>query len=56
MEEIREAVFPMDGESEAGPDGFTGRFFTFAWDVVGQDVLEDVVIFFCGHELPRSLA
>ncbi|XP_071940073.1 uncharacterized protein [Coffea arabica] len=56
MEEIREVVFAMDGESAAGPDGFTGRFFTFAWDVVGQDVLEAVVSFFCGHELPRSVS
>ena len=26
MEEIREVVFGMDGESAAGPDGFTGIF------------------------------
>ena len=56
MEEIKEIIFAMDGESAAGPDGFTGRFFTFAWDVVGQDVLEAVVSFFCGHELPRSVS
>lgn len=30
MEEVREVVFGMDGESAVGPDGFTGMFFTFA--------------------------
>ncbi|XP_071940368.1 uncharacterized protein [Coffea arabica] len=34
MEEIREVVFGMDRKSAAGPDGFTGRFFTFVWEVV----------------------
>ena len=29
-EEIREVIFSMDGESAAGPDGFTGWFFTLA--------------------------
>ena len=45
----------MDGESAAGPDGFTGKFFTFAWDVVAEDVYKAVLSFFCGVELPRSI-
>ncbi|XP_071928139.1 uncharacterized protein [Coffea arabica] len=55
MEEIREVVFGMDGESAAGPEGLTGRFFTFAWEVVAEDVYEAVVSFFCEQELPRSI-
>ena len=55
IKEIKEVVFAMDGESTAGPDGFMGKFFTFAWDVVGHDVFETIVSFFCGHELPRSV-
>ena len=47
MEEVREVVFGMDGEITAGPDGFTGRLFTFAWEVVAGDVCEAVVSFFC---------
>ncbi|XP_071912409.1 uncharacterized protein [Coffea arabica] len=54
MEEIREVVFGMDGESAAGLDDFTGKFFTFAWEVVAEDVCEAVVSFFCGQELPKS--
>ncbi|XP_027156511.1 uncharacterized protein LOC113757398 [Coffea eugenioides] len=37
-EEVKRVVFEMDGDSAAGPDGFTGQFFTFAWDVIAQDV------------------
>ena len=55
-DEIRSMVFSMDGDSAAGPDGFTGRFFTFAWEVVGTDVCEAVTSFFCGHELPKSIS
>ncbi|XP_027170444.1 uncharacterized protein LOC113770234 [Coffea eugenioides] len=55
-EEVREVVFKMDGESAGGPDGFTGTFFTFAWEVVGNDLCEAVISFFCGHELPRSVS
>ncbi|XP_071923243.1 uncharacterized protein [Coffea arabica] len=38
MAEVKEVVFSMDGESAAGPDGFTSKFFTFAWDVIAEDV------------------
>ena len=55
-DEIREVVFAMDGESAAGPDGFTGMFFTFAWEVVGDNLCEAVLSFFCGHELPKSIS
>nr|XP_027086510.1 uncharacterized protein LOC113708247 [Coffea arabica] len=53
--EIRNAVFAMDGESAPGPDGYTGKFFTVAWSVVGADVVSAVCSFFCGAELPRAI-
>ncbi|XP_071925430.1 uncharacterized protein [Coffea arabica] len=55
LEEVREVVFAMDGESAAGLDGFTGRFFSFAWDVVAKDVYEAVGNFFYGAEVPKSI-
>ena len=27
MEEVKKVIFDMDGDSAAGPDGFTGKFF-----------------------------
>nr|XP_027082374.1 uncharacterized protein LOC113704698 [Coffea arabica] len=54
-EEIRSAVFAMDGESAPGPDGYTGKFFTAAWSVIGEDVVRAMCSFFCGAELPRAI-
>ena len=30
MDEVRKVMYAMDRDSAAGPDGFTGKFFTFA--------------------------
>ncbi|XP_071924868.1 uncharacterized protein [Coffea arabica] len=42
LEEVKDIVFVLDEESAAGPDGFTGKFFTFAWEVVAMDVYRAV--------------
>ncbi|XP_071902637.1 uncharacterized protein [Coffea arabica] len=55
IEEVYGVIKLMDGESVAGPDGFTGKFFTFAWEVIAQDVYNAVLSFFCGAELPRFI-
>ena len=55
MEEVKRAVFRMNGDSATGPDGFTGKFFTFTWDILAQDVYNGVLSFLCGAELPRFL-
>ncbi|XP_060211804.1 uncharacterized protein LOC132639369 [Lycium barbarum] len=52
-EEVKEIVFKLNGESAAGPDGFTGLFYQFCWDIIGEDVTNMVKSFFCGTELPR---
>ena len=31
------------------------KFFTFAWDIIAQDIYNAVVSFFCGAELPRRV-
>ena len=49
-------IFEMDGGSAAGPDGFTGKFFMVAWEVVALDVYKAILSFFCGTELPRFVA
>ena len=45
----------MDGESAPGPDGYTGKFFTTAWSIIGDGVVRAVGSFFCGAELPRAV-
>lgn len=55
MEDVRWVVSDMDSGSAAGPDGYTGKFFTFASDIVAQDLYNAVVSFFCGAELPKKV-
>lgn len=35
LEEVRQTVCEMDGDSAAGPDGFSGRFFSAVWEILG---------------------
>ena len=55
MEEVKKVIFDMDGDSVAGPYRFTGKCFTFAWEVVAQDLYKAIVSFFHGAELPRFI-
>ncbi|XP_019418539.1 PREDICTED: uncharacterized protein LOC109329320 [Lupinus angustifolius] len=53
-DEIRDAVFAMNGEGAPGPDGFGGCFFQEFWDIVGPDVCQSVKQFFTqGWILPN---
>ena len=55
LEEVKAVIFDMDGDSAARPDGFTGKFFTTAREVVAHDVYRTIVSFLCGVELPRFI-
>ncbi|XP_019252907.1 PREDICTED: uncharacterized protein LOC109231725 [Nicotiana attenuata] len=54
-EEIKYVVFGLNGESAGGPDGFSRFFFQTCWEIIGDDVVNMVKAFFCGHELPRVI-
>ncbi|XP_075074578.1 uncharacterized protein LOC142162156 [Nicotiana tabacum] len=55
MEEVKKAVFGLNGDSASGPDGFNGNFFHACWDIIGEDILQMVKAFFCGQELPKCV-
>ncbi|XP_071928179.1 uncharacterized protein [Coffea arabica] len=55
LQEVKEVIFSMDGESAEGPDGFTESFFTAAWEVIEEDVYRAILSFFCGAMLLRSI-
>ncbi|XP_071940013.1 uncharacterized protein [Coffea arabica] len=55
FDEVKRTIFAMDGDSAASPDGFMGKLFTFAWEVIGQDVYNAVLSFFCRAELPHFI-
>ena len=52
--EIKEVVFSMATENAPGPDGFSTKFYTACWDVVGKDVISAVKAFFGGTTMDRS--
>lgn len=55
MEEVKNIVFSLNGDSASGPDGLTGRCYQSCWEVVGNDVVKMVKEFFRGNTLPKSI-
>lgn len=56
LEEVKEAVFLLDGDSAPGPDGFSGRFFQACWEVISADLFSAAQEFFAGVPIPRCVA
>ncbi|XP_075080475.1 uncharacterized protein LOC107786790 [Nicotiana tabacum] len=54
-EEIKHAVFGLNGDTAGGPDGFTGLFYQSCWEIIGEDIVQMVLSFFCGQQLPKSV-
>ncbi|XP_019253806.1 PREDICTED: uncharacterized protein LOC109232489 [Nicotiana attenuata] len=54
-EEVKVAMFGLNGDSAGGPDGMTGRFYQSCWDIVGDDIFDMVRAFFNGHDLPKCV-
>lgn len=42
-EEVREAIFSIKPESAPGPDGMSGLFFQKYWNVIGEDVVKEIL-------------
>lgn len=55
MNEVRAAVFDLDPNSAAGPDGYTGRFFQSSWEDISVDILAAVREFFRLGKIPTGL-
>ena len=54
-EEIKGAMFSIDGNKAPGPDGYTSVFFKKSWDIVGNDVCKAVKDFFLNGRLLAQL-
>ncbi|VFQ70656.1 unnamed protein product [Cuscuta campestris] len=53
-EEIKKAVWELNPDSAAGPDGFNGHFFRTFWDIIKRDVILACLEFFLGFPVPKS--
>ncbi|KAF7150605.1 hypothetical protein RHSIM_Rhsim02G0226500 [Rhododendron simsii] len=45
-DEIRKAMFQMDGRKAPGPDGFVAAFYQENWDWMGMDIVQASLAFF----------
>nr|GFB58325.1 RNA-directed DNA polymerase, eukaryota, reverse transcriptase zinc-binding domain protein [Tanacetum cinerariifolium] len=54
-EEIKLALFDIDGNKAPGPDGFSSQFFKDSWSVVGDDVCKVVRDFFSNGKLLKEI-
>ncbi|XP_057803315.1 uncharacterized protein LOC131018618 [Salvia miltiorrhiza] len=53
-EEITAAVFDLDANSAAGPDGFTGKNFHVCWQTIKVDIWKAARAFFTRSYLPNG--
>lgn len=54
--EVKAAVWSLDPQSAAGPDGFNGHFYRSCWSIINLDVLKAVQEFFIGVPQPTVMA
>ncbi|KAK4392729.1 hypothetical protein Sango_2050700 [Sesamum angolense] len=52
LEEV--AVFNIDPDSVAGPNGFGAVFFHTCWEIVAKDVFGAMIEFFRGEKMPKG--
>ncbi|XP_075083451.1 uncharacterized protein LOC142167191 [Nicotiana tabacum] len=55
MEEVKNAVFALSGDSASGPDGFIGLFYQHCWEIIGEDIFMLLQEFYVGATLPESI-
>ncbi|WMV30192.1 hypothetical protein MTR67_023577 [Solanum verrucosum] len=55
IDELRQVVFAMNPYS-VGPDGFGGNFYQVCWNIIKEDLLAAVQLFFCGHIIPKFMS
>ncbi|KAL0368333.1 UNVERIFIED_CONTAM: hypothetical protein Scaly_1052200, partial [Sesamum calycinum] len=52
--EVRDAVFSIDPDSVAGPDGFGAVLFHTCWEIIVEDVFGAVTEFFREEKMPKG--
>ena len=54
-EEVKKAMFNIDGDEAPGPDGYTSQFFKSCWSIVGKEVTEAILYFFLNKRYIASI-
>ncbi|KAL0427882.1 UNVERIFIED_CONTAM: hypothetical protein Slati_2963000 [Sesamum latifolium] len=53
--EIHEALMEIADDKVPGPDGFTACFFKWAWPLIGEDVTNAILEFFCSGRMLKQI-
>ncbi|CAN1178605.1 Transposon TX1 uncharacterized 149 kDa protein [Linum perenne] len=53
-DEVRKAVFQMGANKSPGPDRFPGTFFRKFWNIIGEQLCEEIRGFFDSGEMPEG--
>ncbi|VFQ73390.1 unnamed protein product [Cuscuta campestris] len=53
-EEIKTAIWQLNPNSSAGPDGYNGEFFKKFWDTIKEDIISATHEFFLGIPIPKA--
>ncbi|XP_072087375.1 uncharacterized protein [Arachis hypogaea] len=54
-EEIKQAIFSMDGSRAPGPDGLSGQFYQKHWNTIQKDVCAAVKMFFKEGHISKEI-
>ncbi|KAL2937498.1 LINE-1 reverse transcriptase-like protein [Bienertia sinuspersici] len=55
MEDVKNALFSIDGGKSPGPDGFNSSFFKLSWPILGNEISAVVLDFFQTGRLLREI-
>lgn len=54
-DEVREAVFGLDGSNSPKPDGFGGSFYHQCWSIIATDVTRAIISLFKTNCIPDGM-
>jgi hypothetical protein len=55
QDEIKSAVFDLNGETAPGPDGYSGHFYQHFWHIIDTDVVKSTQHFFTHNYVMPNL-
>lgn len=55
IEEVKKAIFALSGDNASSPNGFTDIFYQEYSDIIGEDILNMLLVFYGSASPPKSI-